>query len=250
MHGAYRQIAAVFGTLVDLQPIAWIDDGLLCAPRIAPDTAAAALARCPLPTSGAHVSVRIPDSPSRLVAGWYRRTPLHAPAPPGVRELVQVTGEGFGPHDHPTTAMCLAAIDQLAPGPALDIGCGSGLLIQAWRASGRGTVDAIDADPAAVEQARASLHAAGLTDGWTCSVGRIEVLDPTLLATSTILANLPPVAHAALMRRLSLPPPAAVVSGTSRTDARVIVNHLRALGMRLVRTTRRDRYVCATLVRA
>ena len=103
MHGAHHELARAFGALVDLQPITWTDGGLLCAPWIDPQRAARAHAHCPFPTSPTTAAPQIPDSPARLVAGWYRRTDLHAPAPHGWRELVQVAGEGFGPHDHPTT---------------------------------------------------------------------------------------------------------------------------------------------------
>lgn len=239
----------VFGALIDLQPLHWIDAGLVCAPWIAPHLASAALAACPLPLIPTAVPPVVPDSPARLVAGWYRRTDLHAPAPASVRELVQVAGEGFGPADHPTTAMCLAAIDGLPAAPAVDVGCGSGLLAQAWVASGRGTAAGIDADPNAVRHAEASAHAAGRDAAPTFTVRRIEALTPAELADRVVLANLPPVAHAALRQRLTLAPLAMVASGTALVDAQPTLDHLRDLGLRLVRTLRHGRYVCHVLVR-
>ena len=111
--------------------------GLVCSPRCAPELAGPALAAAPSPCARSTPS-RVAHPPSAQIAGWYRRSPDHAPAPPGVRELVQAPGEGFGPGDHATTAMCLEAIDALPAGAAVDAGCGSGLLAQAWVALGRG----------------------------------------------------------------------------------------------------------------
>jgi ribosomal protein L11 methyltransferase len=228
----------------------WTTTGLLCSPWLAPDGARDARASCPLPTSPAPAPSTVPDVLSAYVSGWYRRSNLHAAAPEGVRELVQVPGPGFGPHDHPTTMMCLAALDQLPSGRAIDVGCGSGLLTQAWVATKRGPVIGLDADSGAVAQARASMIASGRTDGWNIDHGRIEQLAPGLLATSIVLANLPPIAHAALMRRLASAPIAIVLCGTSRTDAADSIAHCRGLGMRVVHARRSGRYLCTTMVRA
>lgn len=223
--------------------------GLVCAPWLSPTRASDALARCPVAHSRAPAPVQVPDTPARVVSGWYRRTNLHAPAPAGVRELVQIAGEGFGPHDHPTTALCLRAIDRLPFGSAVDVGCGSGLLTQAWVVSGRGPCLGIDADPAAVTQARGSLAASSAPPRWQVASGRIESLDPHQLADVTVLANLPPIAHAALMRRLRIPPQTIILSGTTRADASAPIAHYRALGMRVSAIAVAGRYVCATLVR-
>ena len=51
----------------------------------------------PSPTARSRASPGWPDPPARWVAGWYLRSPAHAPAPAGVRELLQAPGEGFGP---------------------------------------------------------------------------------------------------------------------------------------------------------
>lgn len=249
MHGAQRDLARAFGALIDLQPIVWSEDGLVCAPWLSPAAAANALVRCPFPTSPRPAPSEIPDTPARLIAGWYRRTDVHAPAPPGVRELVQVAGEGFGPHDHPTTELCLRAIDRLAPSRALDIGCGSGLLTQAWVASGRGPCHGIDADPAALIQAHRSLAAAAQMELAHVTIGRIEALGNDDVVDATLLANLPAVAHRLLVGRVSTAPAAIVVSGTTRTDAAPILAHYRRLGMRTLACATAGRYQCTTLVR-
>lgn len=248
MHGEPTLIARVFGALVELQPIQWQPQGLVCLPGLVGDGAAAARAACPLPLSATVAPTVVPDSLARLVAGWYRRTDLHAPAPPRVRELVQVAGEGFGPADHPTTTMCLAGLGDLPDGEALDVGCGSGLLAQAWVALGRGPARGVDADPAAVMQATGSAIAAGHGQRASFTVGRIEALHDDELTRSVLLANLPPPAHHALIGRVRRAPRAAIISGTTRSQAEPILAHYRALGLRRVRTLVDGRWVCTVLV--
>jgi len=241
----HAQITRLFPLIAGLQPIRWTDDGLVCAPWLAGDDVAA----CPLPTAPVPGEPVVPDSLAAMVAGWYRRSDRHAPAPAGIRELVQVAGDGFGPADHPTTELCLRAIDRVPGGPAIDVGCGSGLLAQAWATSGRGPVRALDADPAAVRQAAASARAAGC-DGIDVTRGRIETLDPGDIARATLLANLPPVAHDLLATRLDEPPPVAVVSGFTRRDRRRVLGPYLDRGMRRVRAMRVGRYECHVMVRA
>ena len=64
----------------------------------------------------------------------------------------------FGTGDHPTTAMCLEAIDGWMPDHqgcrVLDVGTGSGVLAMAAMKLGAGAAVANDIDPQAVEIAR------------------------------------------------------------------------------------------------
>jgi len=243
-------LARAFPALAPLQPVRLGAEGLICAPRAAPEIAGPALAACPLPHRPLDAVPGWPDPPSAWVAGWYRRSPAHLPAPHGVRELLQVPGRGFGPHDHPTTALCLAALPSLPAGPALDAGCGSGLLAQAWARLGRGSVLAVDADPAAVDHARHSLRAAGLDTAVRVERGLLERLPDEALAERVLLANLPAVAQTALLARLPGPPPGALISGLRPGEAAPLVRGYRRLGLRAVAVARRARFERWTLVRA
>lgn len=239
VEGGPQEIARAFGELCALQPVRMEDEGLVCAPRSAPDLAAPALDTCPLPWRALPGVPGWPDPPAQMVAGWYRRSPAHAAAPPGVRELVQASGEGFGPAGHATTAMCLEMIDDLPGGAALDVGCGSGLLAQAWVALGRGPVLACDLDGRALDQAARSLAAAGLTAGVTLRRGPIAALTASEISGRVVLANVPLPAHASLLARIVAAPAAAVLSGLRPAEVARVVDAYRALGLEVV--ARRER---------
>ena len=227
-------LARAFSDLCALQPVRREPGGLVCAPRSAPELAGPALARCPLPWRAIDVVPGWPDPPSEMVGGWYRRSPSHVPAPAGVRELIQAPGEGFGPAGHATTAMCLAMLDLLPAGHALDLGCGSGLLGQAWVALGRGAVLACDLDPRALDQAARSLAAAGRAAQVELRRGPIAALRSDEIAGRVVLANVPLVAHTSLLSRIGAPPRAVVLSGLRPSEAAGVVDAHRALGLTVV----------------
>jgi ribosomal protein L11 methyltransferase len=222
--------------------------GLVCAPRSAPEAAHAALAACPFPCRPLAEVPGWPDPPAAMIAGWYRRSPAHLPAPAGVRELVQAAGEGFGPGDHPTTAMCLEALEGLLAGPAVDVGCGSGLLAQAWAALERGPTLALDVDPRAVDQARRSLVAAGRARGTEVRRAPIQSLAAEAIAGRAILANVPEEAHRALLARVVGPPAAVVLSGIRPARAPALRDAWRALGLRPDGAWERGGFACLRLV--
>ena len=73
-------------------------------------------------------------------------------------------GMAFGTGQHPTTAMCLRALEErVRPGIALlDLGCGSGILAIAATKLGATRVLALDIDPNAVSAARQNATANGV----------------------------------------------------------------------------------------
>ncbi|MGI9540203.1 MAG: 50S ribosomal protein L11 methyltransferase [Miltoncostaeaceae bacterium] len=251
VEGDEADLRVAFATIAPLQPIEWCDEGLLCSPRAAPEDAAGALEACTLPVRAVQGPPLFPTPPSAWMAGWYRRSPDHAPAPPGVPELVQVDGEGFGLGDHATTELCLEALAAMPDGPAVDAGCGSGLLAQAWAASGRGTVLAVDLDPRALAQAEASARAAGCADRIAFHAGPAETLDTHELASSVLLANVPSPVHVALADRLrGATGLGAVISGVRAGEGRGIAEHYSRCGLRETGRAERDGWECLTLVAA
>ena len=83
---------------------------------------------------------------------------IEAAIPPGAVEVVLDPGMAFGTGTHPTTALCLAALDRLLqaePGAhVLDVGTGSGLLAIAAAKLGAARVAATENDPAALRVAQ------------------------------------------------------------------------------------------------
>ena len=237
-----RAIAAAFPELCALQPVRMGARGLVCAPRAAPDLAGPALARCPLPTRALAQVPGWPDPPAAMVAGWYRRGLGHLPAPAGVRELVQASGEGFGPGDHATTAMCLEAIERLPPGRAVDAGCGSGLLTQAWARARTRAGDRLRPRPASGRPGRPQPGGGGpRRAGGPAAVARSRRSPPRSSAGAVLLANLPAAAHRALRRRIVAPPAAAVLSGLRTAEAGAVADAYAALGLRPARAGRAGR---------
>jgi len=96
-------------------------------------------------------------SPFRVGRVFVRFSWTPSPPPPGVVEVVLDPGMAFGTGTHPTTALCLAALDELlatTPGVAvLDVGTGSGLLAIAAQKLGAGRVAATENDPVALRVA-------------------------------------------------------------------------------------------------
>ena len=73
-------------------------------------------------------------------------------------------GMAFGTGQHPTTAMCLRALEELVhPGMrVLDLGCGTGILAIAAAKLGAEAVVAVDVDPNAVRAASENAAANGV----------------------------------------------------------------------------------------
>jgi ribosomal protein L11 methyltransferase len=86
-----------------------------------------------------------------IAPGW-----IEYEARPGETVVRIDPGMAFGTGQHPTTAMCLAALEELAtPGAAvLDLGCGSGILAIAAAKLGAARVVGLDTDPQAVKATR------------------------------------------------------------------------------------------------
>jgi ribosomal protein L11 methyltransferase len=102
-------------------------------------------------------------------------------------------GMAFGTGLHPTTRLCLAALDDLADRGALDaarvldIGCGSGILAIAAAKLGGATVLGVDTDPIAVEATVANAERNGLGAQISARLGSLPSGEAPF---DVILANL------------------------------------------------------------
>jgi ribosomal protein L11 methyltransferase len=117
-----------------------------------------------------HVGQRIVIKPS-----WLDYVPQQ-------REIIVELDPGmaFGTGLHPTTRLCLAALEKyVMPGAeVLDVGTGSGILAIGAAKLGARSVDARDIDPLAVETARKNVEASGLAQVIRVSNFRVDVKAP------------------------------------------------------------------------
>ncbi len=102
------------------------------------------------------------------IVPWNHELPEEAGANPAVVRLDP--GLAFGSGTHPTTALCLTWLDQLASdgqlkdATMLDFGCGSGILALAAIRLGAHHAVGIDNDPQAIIATRDNAERNGLTD--------------------------------------------------------------------------------------
>jgi ribosomal protein L11 methyltransferase len=159
----------------------------------------------------------------------------------GLPSATLAAGDGFGAFAHETTALALGLLGALPDGPALDAGCGAGLLGIAWAASGKGHAECVDVDPAAVAQARASVRLSG--QGERAQVARREIatLGAADLRGRVVLANLPAPGHEALLG-VRARPRAALLAGARRHELRAIVGEWWARGYRPRAASRSGRW--------
>jgi ribosomal protein L11 methyltransferase len=131
-------------------------------------------------------------SPFSVGRVFLRPSWLVAAPPPGAAEVVLDPGMAFGTGTHPTTALCLAAVDAFLasrPGASvLDVGTGSGILAIAARKLGAGRVAANDEDPVAVEVARENAARNAVTVEIT-GAALSTLAGPFDLVVANILAN-------------------------------------------------------------
>jgi len=103
-------------------------------------------------------------------------------------------GMAFGTGTHPTTQLCLIALEEmLAERPALevlDLGCGSGILGIAALKLGAAHVLALDTDPLAVEATLENAAYNQVSDRLTVQQGSLEVLRSSAHHFDLLLVNI------------------------------------------------------------
>jgi ribosomal protein L11 methyltransferase len=105
---------------------------------------------------------------------------LEVPADQDARLLIRMDpGSAFGTGSHPTTRLCLEAIEQLQtlPGARVaDLGCGSGILGIAALLQGARSVAAADTDSLAVRATRDNAAVSGFSQQLQVELGSVERL--------------------------------------------------------------------------
>lgn len=188
-------------------------------------------------------------SPRPLRVGKLRIVPAQDMPEPGALRLID--SPIFGTGLHPTTAMCLEALDEVVavvrPEAMLDVGTGSGVLALAALMLGVTRATAIDIDDAA-------LHLAGDNARLNHLEGRLQLArcGPDAIAGTwpLVLANIlaaPLIEMApALVRRIGHFGQ-LVVSGIPRSVEPDVAHAYRRLGMRRVSMKSREGWVALVL---
>lgn len=130
-----------------------------------------------------HIGRRLVICPS-----WQRYLPSD-----GEVVIILDPGMAFGTGLHPTTRMCLEALEKYLSRGAkvLDVGTGSGVLAIAAAKLGAGTVLALDTDPLAVKIAKENVLANGVREAVEVKEGSLDVAKGSLfdLIVVNILAR-------------------------------------------------------------
>jgi ribosomal protein L11 methyltransferase len=179
----------------------------------------------------------------------------HRAAPEDV-VLALDPGMAFGTGLHPTTRLCLAAVERLADAGrianrrVLDVGCGSGILAIAAARLGAGMVVGLDADPIAVEATianarrnRVSRRIQARLGTLPSSAGPFDVVLANLIAS--LLVRLAPALHGELARGGTI-----VASGIFVDRAAEVRAAFDAAGLSVRDTTSEGDWVALEAVRA
>ena len=169
----------------------------------------------------------------------------HSPEPEDV--IIELDpGMAFGTGLHPTTQLCLCALERLIrPGlEVLDLGTGSGILAIAAAKLGAGHVAAYDNDEQAVQVARANVIQNGVSDGVTVRRGSLsDAPERYDLVVVNILARVVmKMAEAGLSERLR-PGGALVAAGITADQAAEVVAALERNGLELTDQRQRNDWV-------
>ena len=198
-----------------------------------------------------------------ILPAWLELPPEHAD-----RLVIRMDpGSAFGTGSHPTTRLCLEAIEQLAlergtadhpdlgPIRVADLGCGSGILGIAALLQGASSVAAADTDSLAVRATRDNGVVSGFADRLTVELGSVERLadllggQPADLLLCNILAPvieaLCPAFHTVLA-----PGGLGLLSGLLVDQAPRLEQALAEQGWRTELTTQQSQWGLMTIRRA
>ena len=153
---------------------------------------------------------------------------------PGEVVLELDPGMAFGTGLHPTTRLCLEALEQqVRPGMrVLDVGTGSGILALAAARLGAASVLALDISSVAVEAAQGNVRANGLEEQITVRLGSVEEVagERYDLVVANIIARVIADLAPALVAALA-PGGTLIASGIIEERLPLAADALRAAGL-------------------
>ncbi len=159
-------------------------------------------------------------------------------------------GMAFGTGTHPTTQLCLVAIeDYLQTGQSvIDIGCGSGILSIAAAKLGAGQVLAIDIDSVALQNARKNIELNDATDIVMLSHGSLDLLlqeipsarvPAHLVVANIITKTLEELIYSGLSQ-IILPAGTLILSGILDHQVAIIQSACEEANLRIIETRSLD----------
>lgn len=166
-----------------------------------------------------------------------------APADPMAVIVRLDPGLAFGTGTHPTTALCLEALDSLplSGRSVIDYGCGSGILAMAALKLGARHATAVDIDPQALLATRDN----ALRNGVSASLDT-QGIEAALIAADCVLANIlaqPLIDLAPQLTAVCKPGGHFILSGILRNQCEAVTAAYRP-GFSIVRCIERDDWCC------
>jgi ribosomal protein L11 methyltransferase len=175
------------------------------------------------------------------------------PIEPGIIPVWIDPGKVFGSGTHPTTQLCIKALERhLSPGESvLDLGTGSGILSIGAAKLGAGPILGVDIDPKAVQVARANIAANQLDKNVRVEQGSLpEVLAHNFgpVQSSFVVANISVKVILNFfdsgLTKLLVPGGLIILSGFLRTQTPAIRVRLIWNGLELLAKEKLDDWVC------
>jgi ribosomal protein L11 methyltransferase len=177
--------------------------------------------------------------------------PAWLPSPDADRlPIVLDPGMAFGTGTHPSTQLCLAALeDHLRPDDeVIDLGCGSGILSIAAARLGARRIRALDIDPLAVRITAENAERNGVAGAIQVSAGSLEdVLEACAPSADVLVANiLAPVIEAMARQGLARavrPGGKLILAGILAEQAESVLHACLAGGLRILEERRSGDWV-------
>ena len=152
-----------------------------------------------------------------------------SPPDPGAINILLDPGLAFGTGTHPTTAMCLRALDTgIEPGArVIDYGCGSGILGIAAARLGAATVLGVDNDPQAMTASRDNANRNRVLEAvFTAVLPDAEVIPSWAGSANWVVANIlagPLIDLAPALTALLAPQGRLLLAGLLANQAKAVI---------------------------